>query len=492
VVDISQHTRQLTVLKVADVENDAGAGVSGLMLQSGAALARGGHDVWYLFQRDILAGHVPAGVRRLVVPWAIAIRVWGLARRRWIDVVEIHEPRAAAYCLLRTLLRARGLPPCVIQSHGLEERFWRAQLDRARSSGARISPKSRAAVPVTLLSQARYALAHASAVIVLNTDDAAFLLARGRDPETVVVAPPGVDAEFLAARRNGARGPMRAAFIGSWIDRKGVPELVSAWTDTIEAFPDARLSVLGAGAPEAAVLDHFPAAVRASVAVVPRFERSALTGLLEDHDVFVLPSWFEGVPLSTLEAAAAGMACLVSDASGHREVFGEDPEHRGGVLVPAGDAGSLAAALRRLASDSALRAALGARARETARGFTWERTAQRSLKAYREACACTGSAILHRPRLGWRRRHVIALLGLRPPAAEHSEAEAQLLVKYGSGARCAVEIGVSEGGSAYELAQVAAPDSTLYLVDPYFPAGSASASRGSSRDACCAASGATA
>ena len=75
--------------------------------------------------------------------------------------------------------------------------------------------------------------------------------------------------------------------------------------------------------------------------------------------------------------------------------------------------------------------------------------------------------VLHRPQLGWRRRRIFAAAGLRPPAAEHSAAEAQLLLRYGAGATRVVEIGVSEGGSAYELAQVAARGSTLHLIDPY-------------------------
>ncbi|MDA0163864.1 glycosyltransferase [Solirubrobacter ginsenosidimutans] len=465
---------RLTVLKVADVEADANGGMTGFMLQSGAELTRGGHRVLYLFSRDILTERVPPVARRFVAPFAIALRCRALARRHPIDVVEIHESSAAVYCWLRKLLGGRGMPPCVVQSHGLDEPYWHALLARARAKGRRVSRKSRLSVPLTRLPQSRYALKHADAVIVLNSDDAAFLIERGRDPETVTIATTGVEPGFFAAPPPAAGGPLRAAFIGTWIDRKGVPELVEAWAETSRRFPDARLSVLGASVPETAVLDAFPQPARASVSVVPRFERAALRELLADHDAYVLPSWFEGMPLSTLEAAAAGLACVVSDARGHREIFGAaEPERAGALLVGAGDARSLATALGRLASDPALRADLGARARETARHFTWQRTAQQALRAYYRSLhrPRTGEhmtqAILHRPDLGWQRHRVVAAAGLRRPAAEHSEREAALLVKYGAGARCVVEIGVSEGGSAYELANVVAHDATLHLIDPY-------------------------
>ena len=79
--------------------------------------------------------------------------------------------------------------------------------------------------------------------------------------------------------------------------------------------------------------------------------------------------------------------------------------------------------------------------------------------------------VLHRPDIGWRRRHVFAAIGLRRPIAQHSEAEATLLQRHAAGARTIVEIGVAEGGSALEFRSVMDPDGTLVLVDPY-PAGS--------------------
>lgn len=78
--------------------------------------------------------------------------------------------------------------------------------------------------------------------------------------------------------------------------------------------------------------------------------------------------------------------------------------------------------------------------------------------------------VLHRPALPrWRRRHVVAVLGLRPAVAQHSEAEAHLLRGYARNAKCVVEIGVAEGGSAIELRRVMNHDGTLVLVDPYEP-----------------------
>src|SRR4051812_38899435 len=64
-------------------------------------------------------------------------------------------------------------------------------------------------------------------------------------------------------------------------------------------------------------------------------------------------------------------------------------------------------------------------------------------------------------------RSIFAVIGLRKPAAQHTFAEGQALRRNAAGARSIVEIGVAEGGSAWELRHALAEAGTLYLIDPY-------------------------
>jgi hypothetical protein len=73
----------------------------------------------------------------------------------------------------------------------------------------------------------------------------------------------------------------------------------------------------------------------------------------------------------------------------------------------------------------------------------------------------------YRDYLGWRGKRVFAALGLRRPLAQHTRAEGAALRKYAAGAREVVELGVAEGGSAWELRRAMNPDGRLTLVDPY-------------------------
>jgi glycosyltransferase involved in cell wall biosynthesis len=92
--------------------------------------------------------------------------------------------------------------------------------------------------------------------------------------------------------------------------------------------------------------------------------RRDLGNLLDATDVFVMPSLWEGLPLSLVLAMGAGLPVIASRVAGIPEVI----EHgKTGLLVEPGDAFQLSHALGQLAGDPALRARLGSAARDFAR-----------------------------------------------------------------------------------------------------------------------------
>ncbi len=98
-------------------------------------------------------------------------------------------------------------------------------------------------------------------------------------------------------------------------------------------------------------------------------------------DVFVLPSLYEGLPLATLEAMAAGLPCVVSDVDGNREsvVDGET-----GWLCPVGDGDAWTRRLSALAGDAAMRARMGeAGLHRYRQEFTLGAMAARTAQVYR-------------------------------------------------------------------------------------------------------------
>jgi glycosyltransferase involved in cell wall biosynthesis len=88
--------------------------------------------------------------------------------------------------------------------------------------------------------------------------------------------------------------------------------------------------------------------------------RRDLGDLLAAMDVFVMPSLWEGLPLSMVLAMGAGVPVVATAVAGIPEVVDDG---RTGLLVAPGDAAALGAALARLFTDAALRAQLGRDAR---------------------------------------------------------------------------------------------------------------------------------
>jgi glycosyltransferase involved in cell wall biosynthesis len=97
-------------------------------------------------------------------------------------------------------------------------------------------------------------------------------------------------------------------------------------------------------------------------------------------DVFIMPSLEEGGPKVTAEAAGFGLPMIVSRAGGNW--FGA--EERGVLNVEPHDTAGFAAAIRRLATDSAVRARLGAEARAFSANFDWDAIAQGRMAALLE------------------------------------------------------------------------------------------------------------
>jgi glycosyltransferase involved in cell wall biosynthesis len=88
--------------------------------------------------------------------------------------------------------------------------------------------------------------------------------------------------------------------------------------------------------------------------------RRDLGNLLASSDLFVVPSLWEGLPLSLVLAPSAGLGVVSTAVAGIPEVVSDGAT---GLLVPPGDSRALGAALERLAADPALRQRLGAAAR---------------------------------------------------------------------------------------------------------------------------------
>jgi glycosyltransferase involved in cell wall biosynthesis len=194
-------------------------------------------------------------------------------------------------------------------------------------------------------------------------------------PERVEVIHNGIDpAPFETAAPvplEVPEGAVRIGYVGSFEPRKGLRVLAAAWPRVAEAVPDAHLLLAGKGSEEPAL--------REMLAGAPRVHwlgyRSDVPEVMAALDVLVLPSFVEGAPNVVQEAMAARRAVVATAVSGTPELVRDRDE---ALLVPAGDADALAAAMTELARDAALRERLAAAAHARVRAeFTLERMLDR-------------------------------------------------------------------------------------------------------------------
>lgn len=145
-------------------------------------------------------------------------------------------------------------------------------------------------------------------------------------------------------------------FVGRVCRLKGLTELASAWREVREEFPSAHLLLAG----EVDDRDPLPPEVMKSLKADPRVRQ---TGWVQDAapvyavaDVFVLPSYHEGLPVTLLESAAMGLPAVATAIPGNTDVVTDGVT---GTLVPVHDSAALAGAIGQYLRDPALGARHG-------------------------------------------------------------------------------------------------------------------------------------
>jgi glycosyltransferase involved in cell wall biosynthesis len=161
-----------------------------------------------------------------------------------------------------------------------------------------------------------------------------------------------------------ASRPNLILFLGRLEAAKGIFDLLEAVAALRPSVPDVRLVCAGDGN-RVAVAHH---AERLGIAEAVKFTGwvgpSGKRALLESTAVFALPSYRESLPIGLAEAMAAGVPVVASAVGGIPEVITDGVS---GFLVAPGDKSTLERQLRKLLTDRALAARIGAAARESAR-----------------------------------------------------------------------------------------------------------------------------
>lgn len=282
-------------------------------------------------------------------------RVREIVEREGYDLVHVHTPVAAFVTrwALRSL-RRRGRPKVIYTSHGFHFQ---------RGGGACRNALFRALEKIA----GRWT----DELVVINEEDLAAALRDRIVPPDRVHFMPGIgvdtercsptmvpDCDVAAVRSTLGLAPDAPLFlvVGEFIPRKRHADVLRAFAALGE--PSAHLALAGDGPLRARLQQH-----AIDLGLKDRIHflgyRRDVPALVRASTAVVLASGQEGLPRSVMEALALEVPVIGSDIRGTRELLADGH----GLLVPTGDAGRLAGAMRRILDEPEMARALARRGR---------------------------------------------------------------------------------------------------------------------------------
>jgi len=242
-------------------------------------------------------------------------------------------------------------------------------------------------MPVAMRGLTRFSMARAQLIIVLAEAQRRQFDGWASRSARVEVIPNGVRDEWPGGppqrlRQEGGT----VLFLGNLLPQKGFLDVLDAIPTVLRTVPGARFVFAGRPRWDAATAALVRGRLREpTVEGATTFAGMAGAAerrrLLETADVLVFPPrWNEGQPLVVLEGLSAGLPVVATASGGLAETVRDGVD---AIIVPKHDPGAIAAALTRLLQDPALRARMGAAARDRFEGeYTLDRWESRMVEAF--------------------------------------------------------------------------------------------------------------
>ncbi|MEO6088974.1 MAG: glycosyltransferase family 4 protein [Umezawaea sp.] len=196
----------------------------------------------------------------------------------------------------------------------------------------------------------------------------------GLPPERVHVVPPGANALPAAPVRTALtpRPRRRLLFVGKDFRTKAGPQVVAALAVLRrEVDPNIELTVVGP------TTWPLPGQVPDGVTFLGRLPLDRVRDLYQAHDLFVMPSHFEGYGMALVEALAHGLPCVARNACAMPEIVRQGVN---GVLVSGDDPADLAAVIASALDDDGLARRAIRQAGEVIARHQWSRAADDILR----------------------------------------------------------------------------------------------------------------
>ena len=301
--------------------------------------------------------HAPSGGRE-TRRYARCLTRWLRRNRHDYDLVYISGLKHDAYTAMRAV---RGRVPVVLRAERAGRQgdcLWQVEATCRRKIKQQCLNAAGLVAPCAAIERELQAAGYRRSRIRRIPDGAAAKAAR--TPSAKVAARSDL-ADANVVLNVPTRAPL-AVYSGRLEPDKGLGHLIAAWSPIVGRWPNARLWLAGERPDRAALAGQIDASGLTG-RVIPVGVFDEVDELLAAADLFVSPSPRAEIPLSLLEAMAAGLPIVADDSPGHREAV-VNGQH--GLLVAATDRAALSSAIERLIDQQDLAARLGTAARKRA------------------------------------------------------------------------------------------------------------------------------
>ena len=371
----ASNPQPLRILMSANVPRRREGGVAAIIYSLGRELEKRGHSITYVFQEDLF-GHDKVSARFSELAFAYRLQRFIAKNPGRFSIVNLHAPSGLLYGIRRRWFGSRGLPPCVMTLHGLEERRVYVQSREVKKGRAwNFRLRNRLWHRFYTFPLYRGAIRTADGAHAYSRDVWNLLLLKyNLDSDRTAYIPNGADSRFYLPRTYDSGRPLKLLYAGTWLDQRGIFYLREALERLEPQIPGLTMTFAGCGRPPETIQEFFGPKLASTVIVQPVVPSERMQELYATHDVFLFPSLIEGLPTVLLEAMASGMPVITTETCGMQDIV-EDGHN--GLLIPAANAGTIESAVLRLADSASLRQQLGQMARETLKRYTWERSAEK-------------------------------------------------------------------------------------------------------------------
>ncbi len=362
--------KKLKFLMISDFKPDPDSGTPGTIFAIGKALKTAGHEVDFEWKAERSPWFSQPGLYRfLELPFIQLRQARARLRSKAYDVVIVSQ--IYGYRIYEKLGSQYPETIFLNLSHGWEDRVYhQSYLWEPPLTGFAVRRLSRYLTHKACVRTAK----NCTAILASSAQAPEFISVTCSIPkEKIHAITYGLDPEFLSVNLSGraVTEDLRLLYVGNYLPIKGSKVMERILPETAVKFPGVKMTFVVPPFQTESIRDYYAPFFGSRLRVLPWMKRGDLLRTYLEHDILLFPSLFEGFGKSFLEAMACGL-CVVGYNEGGLPALADSGKEA--YYCEGGDEAGLTKLLEYALKNPEETRAIGLRAYEKVKNFSWGRT----------------------------------------------------------------------------------------------------------------------